>query len=461
MFITNLPYKAKIALLTLIPLIIAITAISLFTIKQNGQLAATQANVFKSELITSKKAELKNYLELAYSAVKGVYENPKLQTQQAKRQAYNILKNMEFGEDGYFFVYDYDGINIVHPRKPELEGQDLFRFQDDNGKYLIQELIENAKKNGGYTYYLWDKPSGGKSVEKLGYSIGLEKWKWMVGTGLYIDDIEKGVVGINEKSKDTSSRTLLLSSFIAIGALLLTALTGFIINVSESRLANKKMRDLTHKTVNFQEDERKRVSRELHDGLNQLLVSVSYKLDSAKSKLTKQNQDEKTQKISNVISEANVILSSSMQEVRRISRDLRPTLLDDLGLTAAIESLTDSFTERTNIEVTIENNYQDKRLPQEIETAFYRIIQEAMTNIEKHAHSARYATLKLEKKRNNITLCISNDGLGFDKDTIDITNPERGLGLHNMQERAELLEGSMSVNSILNNGTTIVVSIPL
>lgn len=461
MFITNLPYKTKIALLTLIPLIIAITAISLFTMKQNEQLATTQANVFESELINSKKAELKNYLELAYSAIKSVYENPDIHTQQAKWEAYNILKNMEFGEDGYFFVYDYDGVSIVHPRKPELEGQNLFNFQDDDGKFLIKELIGNAKEEGGYTYYLWDKPSGGKSVEKLGYSIGLDKWQWMVGTGLYIDDIQKGVAGINAKAKDTSSNTLLLSSLIAIGAILLTALTGFIINLSESKLANQKMRDLTHKTVNFQEDERKRVSRELHDGLNQLLVSVSYKLDSAKSKLFKQEQTEKTQNISNVITEANDILSSSMQEVRRISRDLRPTLLDDLGLTAAIESLTNSFNERTNIDITVENKYKSTRLPQEIETAFYRIIQEAMTNIEKHASSAKHVTLKLEKKRNNITLSISNDGVGFDKATIDITNPERGLGIRNMQDRAELLEGNMNVNSSLDKGTTVVVNIPL
>ena len=457
-FLSSLPYKTKISLLTLIPLIIAITAIALFTNKQTKQLASTQAIAFEAELINSKKAELKNYLGLAYSAIKSVYENPKIDTKHAKQEAYDTLKSMEFGKDGYFFVYDYQGINIVHPRKPQLEGKNLFDFQDDNGKFLIRELIKQAKNGGGYTRYLWDKPSAGKAVEKLGYSIGLDKWQWMIGTGLYIDDIEAGVDSIKSKAKKTTSNTLLLTSLIAIAATLLTALTGFLINLSESKLATRKMRDLTHKTVNFQEDERKRVSRELHDGINQLLVSVSYKLDMAKQKLCKPSRQ---QGVDDVLNDASEILSQSMHEIRAISRDLRPTLLDDLGLNAAINSLASDFSERTKIKVSIDNNCQDTRLPQDIETAFYRIIQEAIQNIEKHAHSAKQVILKIEKKHKSVLLTISNDGLGFVKSTLENTNPDRGLGLRNMQERAELLEGSMRVNSSLEKGTTVIVSIPL
>ncbi len=459
--VSKLSYKTKIALLTLIPLIIAITAISVATTLQTKQLASTQATVFENELLSSKKAELLNYMELAYSAIKGVYENPHIAEKHAKQEVYDILKSMEFGKDGYFFVYDYNGVNIAHPRKPQLEGKNLFDFQDDDGKYLIRELIDKAKQGGGYTRYLWDKPSGGKSVEKLGYSIGLDKWQWMVGTGLYIDDIEKGVIGIKEKAQKTTSNTLLLTSMIAIAAILLIALTGFLINLSESKLATKKMRDLTHKTVIFQEDERKRVSRELHDGINQLLVSVRYKLDTVKNKLFNLQQGDSVKDIATAVEDANEILGSTMQEVRRISRDLRPTLLDDLGLEAAIESLTNDFAERTGIEVEIQNNCQNESIPQEIETAFYRIMQEAVNNIEKHALSAKKVLLKLERKRKYITLSISNDGIGFDKNTLDITNPDRGLGLKNMQDRTELLEGYMSVNSSPDKGTIVIVHLPI
>jgi two-component system NarL family sensor kinase len=246
---------------------------------------------------------------------------------------------------------------------------------------------------------------------------------------------------------------------IAIAATLLTALIGFLINLSESKLATEKMRNLTHKTVNFQEDERKRVSRELHDGINQLLVSVRYKLDTAKNKLLNNASD--TPQISQIIDDADDILSSGIQEVRRISRDLRPTLLDDLGLTAALESLTEDFSERTNIQVELQNNVENKSLSQEIETAFYRIVQEALTNIEKHAFSAKHVILKIDKKRKLVTMSIANDGVGFDKNTLEQTNPDRGLGLRNMLDRTELLEGYLTVNSSLDKGTTVTVNIPI
>lgn len=458
---SRLPYKTKIALLTLIPLIIAIAIISTVTILQTQQLTNTQADAFENELLASKKIELRNYMELAYSAIKNTYESPYVAKKHAQQEVYDTLKSMEFGEDGYFFIYDYNGINIAHPRKPKLEGKNLFNFQDDNGKYLIQELIQKAKQNGGYTRYLWDKPSAGKSVEKLGYSIGLDKWQWMIGTGLYIDDIESGVAGIKAKAKNTSSRTLLLTAMIAIAAILLTSLTGFLINLSESKLATKKMRDLTNKTIDFQEDERKRVSRELHDGINQLLVSVSYKLDTTINKIKQHKPLKMATNIVDTINDASNILNSTMQEVRRISRDLRPSLLDDLGLNAALESLCNDFSERTGIDFELSNDCTKKRLPQEIETAFYRIVQEALTNIEKHALSAKHVILTIKKTRKKVTLNISNDGIGFDESTLDQTNPDRGLGLRNMRDRTELLEGFMIVDSSPEKGTSVNVRIPL
>lgn len=462
-------YKTKIALLTLIPLIMAIIVISISTVKQTNELANIQAKAFEQELITLKEKELKNYLALAYTAFSKIYEDASLEKASAQKEVYYTLKNMEFGKDGYFFVYDYDGKNIAHSRKPELEGKDLFNLKDENGSFMIQNLIKQAKSGGGFTRYLWDKPSGGKSIEKLGYSIGLDKWGWMIGTGIYIDDIEKGVAAIKSKAKKTTRNTLLLTSFIAITAIFITALIGFLINLSGSRLASEKMRELTHKTINFQEDERKRVSRELHDGINQLLVSVRYKLDTAKNqfnkskKLTSTDNPEKHSfnSVATIIDEADDILSSGIQEVRRISRDLRPTVLDDLGLFFALNSLIDDFSERTDIDVKFSNNTKKEGFSYEIETAFYRIVQEALTNIEKHAKSVTQVKLDINQKRGYISLIISNDGVGFDKQTLDETNPDRGLGLRNMEDRTELLEGHLTVNSSLDKGTTVIVNIPV
>lgn len=147
--------------------------------------------------------------------------------------------------------------------------------------------------------------------------------------------------------------------------------------------------------------------------------------------------------------------------MRRISRDLRPSLLDDLGLNAAVKSLLSDFTERTNIVVEFNDNTAKQRLSQEIETAFYRIIQEALANIEKHALSAKHVILDIDKKQSSINMSISNDGIGFNKQTLEQTNPERGLGLRNMVDRTELLEGFLTVNSSIDKGTTVIVHIPL
>lgn len=453
-----LPYKIKIALLTLIPLILAIIITAISTVKQTNELARIQAESFELELISLKEKELENYLGLAYTAINSVYENTTFERTYAQLEVYYTLKNIEFGQDGYFFIYDYNGTNIAHPRKPELEGENLFNLKDERGNFMIQDLIQQAKNGGGYTRYLWDKPSGGKSIEKLGYSIGLDRWGWMIGTGIYIDDIEKGVAAIKAKAENTIRNTLILTSMIAIIAILITALVGFLINLTESRLASEKMRALTHKTINFQEDERKRVSRELHDGINQLLVSVRYKLDSVKNQL---GENTNIGNAHAIIEDADNILSSGIQEVRRISRDLRPTVLDDLGLFFALNSLIEDFNERTDIKVEYTNNANKENFNYEIETAFYRIVQEALTNIEKHAKSVTKVSIDISQKRHFISLIISNDGLGFNKDTLDKTNPERGLGLRNMVDRTELLEGNLSVNSSLEKGTTVIVNIPM
>lgn len=464
----TMSYKTKIASLTLIPLIIAIIAISISTVKQTNELARIQAQTFEQELTTLKEKELKNYLALAYTAIINVYENPTLEKAYSQQEVYYILKNMEFGKDGYFFIYDFNGTSIAHPRKPELEGQNLFNLQDENDNFMIQDLITQAKAGGGYTRYLWDKPSGGKSIEKMGYSIALDKWDWMIGTGIYIDDIEKGVASIKSKAEKTTRNTLLLTSLIAITATFITALIGFLINLSESRLASHKMRELTNKTINFQEDERKRVSRELHDGINQLLVSVRYKLDTAKDQFINLSPPQGTvkpdnamYKVKEIIDDVDDILGTGIQEVRRISRDLRPTVLDDLGLSSALESLSDDFSERNDIDVVYKNNMQSNGFSYEIETAFYRIAQEAFTNIEKHAQSSTEVFIEISEKRSYVSLIISNNGVGFDKQTLDKTNPDRGLGLRNMVDRAELLEGRLIVNSSLNRGTKIIVNIPM
>ena len=453
-----IPYKIKLILLSIVPSIVAVTIIVIIITNQIQSLTQAQKNTFEEEVLSLKKTELKNYGELAYTVIKDTYLNDKLDKQVAQKIVIDILKKMSFGDDGYFYIYSYSGLTVSHPKLPHLEGRNLYNFQDNNGNFLIQQLIQTAKDGGGYTRYIWNKPSSNKYTEKIGYTIGLDKWEWMVGTGLYIDDIQLGVNKISIKSKNILEKTLLFALLIISGVIIVVSIIGYMVNVYESRLANTKIKSIIKKTLIFQEDERKRVSRELHDGINQLLVSVKYKLESALSKLMKNQND--MVKVS--INEASDILSLSITEIRKISKDLRPTLLDDFGLFTAIDNLSSEFSKNSNIKVNFDKNITFEQIPPHSEIAIYRIIQESFTNITKHAKDATLVHLSLTIEKSNLVLKISNNGTGFNSEkALHKTNPARGMGIKNMQDRVHLLDGKITILSSIKKGTTITVELPI
>jgi len=162
-----------------------LTALSIINSQQLGE---KNIEEFSQQIMHIRQRELKHYLELATSALTHAYNNPNLDESQAQSMAKLILRDLAYGEDGYFFVYDYQGNNVVHPKKPHLEGKNLWSLQDRHGTYLIRELISEAKTGSNqYTRYVWDRPSTGEPDEKLSFSVGLERWRWMIGTGMYMD----------------------------------------------------------------------------------------------------------------------------------------------------------------------------------------------------------------------------------------------------------------------------------
>ncbi|MGR9580656.1 cache domain-containing protein, partial [Pandoraea sputorum] len=133
--------------------------------------------------LTNKRAELLHYVGLARNAIEPLYNGP--DTPAARTEALATLARMEFGKDGYFFVYDLDGNSLMHPRQPELVGHNLWSLKDPAGAPTIQRLISAARAGGGYVEYSWEKPSLQQTAPKLGYVIALPKWNWMIGTGIY------------------------------------------------------------------------------------------------------------------------------------------------------------------------------------------------------------------------------------------------------------------------------------
>ena len=102
------------------------------------------------------------------------------------------ISKIRYGKNknGYFFIYDYNSVNLMHPIKPYLVGKNLSNLKDINGVPILKQMVAYAKNNGGYVEYVWDHPKTKKLENKIGYALGIQDWKWMVGTGVYLNDIE-------------------------------------------------------------------------------------------------------------------------------------------------------------------------------------------------------------------------------------------------------------------------------
>lgn len=454
----NLSYAQKLFLLATVPLVLAVAAISVLVAHQSRLLAEREIAALETQLVEAKKEELKNYVTLARMSFINIYGRAAPTDEQAKLRVTQILSSMLYGTDGYFFVYDYDGTNLVSPRRTELITRNWSGLTDEEGTEIVDTLIEKARTGGGYHSYLWVKPSTGETEHMISYAIGLQDWRWVVGTGVFIDDVLQGVALARAETEARVRRTFIYIAGITIAALLLVFLSGLFLNIRERRLADAKLKELTQRIIDTQEEERSRVARELHDGISQILVGVRYAMELARKRISASDP-----RAEETVERGMSHLNGAIQEVRRISRDLRPGVLDDLGLGPAVKSLADEFSHRTGITAEFNTVVFRNRLDEEARIALYRVAQEALTNIERHANATR-TTIDLFGHRNGATLRISDNGLGLETNSKSgkgtEKSPPTGLGLRNMQERMEQLNGTLIVTSN-GKGTTIEAQVPL
>lgn len=446
----RLTLRQKILALATVPLVLSILAITALVTSQSRDLAQSAIHTFSDNMVRAKQQELLNYVGLARSAIADIYDTAAPDDLAAQEKVKAILSGLDWGPDGYFFVYDYDGNNIVHPRQPWRNGKNWIGLTDPDGNKVIADLIEQAKKGGGFTTYKWEKPSSGEVADKLSYALGLDKWRWMLGTGVYIDDVSAQAALANADLKASVNRTFLLVSAITVPAVLAVFLTGIFLTFRERRLADSKLNELAQRVIDTQEEERARIARELHDGISQNMVGVRYVLDLAQRKVQQGAPD-----ALQAIERGADGLNTAIKEVRRISHDLRPGLLDDLGLTAALEALTHNFTERTGVPVRLKSVAFKNLLPADAKTALYRVAQEALTNIERHA-DANHVDILISSNRSGLQMIVRDDGIGFDPQP---KKGKGGLGLRNMEERMAHFGGQLHVTSS-PRGTTLIARLP-
>jgi signal transduction histidine kinase len=217
-----------------------------------------------------------------------------------------------------------------------------------------------------------------------------------------------------------------------------------------AELSARVARDALRRVVAAQELERRRLARELHDETGQALTSILLGLRAIEEAPSPDAQREAAAGLRELV-------VTTLRDVRSLAVELRPKTLDDFGLVPAVERLVQTFSEQTNISVDVEDRLGDTRLPEEVETALYRIVQEALTNIVKHAN-ARSVSILLMRRGGSAQAVIEDDGLGFGPDAAEDGG---GLGLLGMRERVSLLDGRLEVESTPGTGTTLVAEVPL
>jgi signal transduction histidine kinase len=214
-------------------------------------------------------------------------------------------------------------------------------------------------------------------------------------------------------------------------------------------LSERVSRDALRRVVEAQELERASLARELHDETGQALTSILLGLKSLEDSV-------EGDKAHVAVGELRELVVSTLQNVRRLAVELRPSALDDFGLVPALERLVTTLREQSDLVVDLEARLGDERLPAEAETALYRIVQEALTNVVKHARASR-VSISLVRKGGSAVVVVEDDGHGFEPDA---TRAE-ALGLVGMRERVGLVGGRLTVESTRGSGTTLVAEVPL
>jgi signal transduction histidine kinase len=263
-------------------------------------------------------------------------------------------------------------------------------------------------------------------------------------TGLYVPLVVRGeaigvLIGHDKLGPDQrfSSADLRLAEQFGVRA------------ASAVDISRRVARDALSRVVAGQELERRRLARELHDETGQALASILLGLRAVDEAAS--SPDAKK-----AVSDLRVLVVATLQDVRRLAVQLRPTALDDFGLVAALERLVQTFAEMTGIDVQLEARLGPERLPPEVETTLYRLVQEALTNVVKHAE-AGHVSIVLAHREGGVIAVIEDDGRGFDPDLHGGT----GVGLLGMRERVELHDGRLTVESGSDAGTTLRIEIPL
>ena len=353
--------------------------------------------------------------------------------------------------------------------KEELETQVEERTAELNkSEEAFRRIIETSNEG------IWILDMGGKVLfandragEILGYSkeeilgrttfdfIAEDQRKSVISMR---GDLREGVKLLRERQllhKDGSTVYVLVSSFpIYDSKGNHVNNLGMFVDITEQKKLRDERQQFTKKLLQVQEEERKRISRELHDETAQKIALITLELDALCQK-EKRFPDE----IATRLNKIREIAGNTLQEVRRFSHELRPSVLEHFGLAEALELIIDETNIVGQTEVSISVTGSERRLPEEAEIALFRITQEALSNIKKHSGATK-AKVNISYTQKRVKVTVSDNGRGFNINNKPGTFLKDGLGLVGMRERAQLIGAKLNIKSLEGIGTTVSVELP-
>jgi PAS domain S-box-containing protein len=364
-----------------------------------------------------------------------------------------------------FAIFSLDTRGVVQTWNPgarnlfgfgewEIIGQrgDILFVPEDQAADIPEREMANAREKGRASDERWHLRKDGSRFFASGIMVPLYDEGVLVGYAKIARDLTERKREAEELQRQ---RDALESIVAGRTAELAEANEALREQMEELQRVEKERFSLLQRIVTTQEDERRRIARDMHDSLGQQLTALRLKLASVKS-------DSFGNGRLGVELEALQAMGQRIDsEVNFLVWELRPTALDDLGLVAAIETYTREWARHSGITAEFHAGRLGKeRLEPNVETNLYRITQEALNNVFKHS-KAKNANLVLESRRNEIVLVIEDDGIGFDSEATRKTGSDRGLGLLGMRERAAIIGGTVEIESSPGKGTTVFARVPL
>jgi PAS domain S-box-containing protein len=322
-------------------------------------------------------------------------------------------------------------------RGTELVGRSMTRLIPRPMRAAALRTLRSMAKGGGRQQFKRPIQALGLHRDGSEFSLEFTLAKWRTRSGVFFTGV---VRDIRERKQAELALHESREHYIRL--------------FKQARVMEETMRQLSNKVLTVQEEERKHISRELHDEIGQALTAVNVSVAMLRSHATGDDAFRKK------VDTAQRLLEQSMNMVHQFARELRPSMLDHLGPVAALQNYVKTFTERTGIKTDIEGSVSVEQLNNQQGTVLYRVAQESLTNVYKHAQATR-VKIRLRQLDRAVCMEIADNGRAF-----SVSNPANGngrqpLGLLGMQERVRLVNGQFAIESVPKRGTTVRVHIPL